>query len=358
MRILFVGTSKTHGGTETHFIAIAKALVKIGHDIAAVVKPDSPIQAALKDSGVTLYDGVFRNSIDPRGIRAVGRAIKEFQPDWMVGSFSKEYWPLVYISKRTGVPLAIFRHMATKMKRGTQYFIPRLASRFIVVSDYMRRLFIGRGVPEEMLQVLYNMLDTDFYRPDVATRAEKRRELNIGENEILAGYIGALHPGKGIFTLFDAMEQVFSSAPEYRIVWIGRGGADSELRSRIAQSSHPEKHIAIGYKFDVRPWLAAMDILILPSQEPDTFGRVLIEAQATGVAVIGSNIGGLPEAFVPDQTGKLFEPGNAKDCADMLLELRSPKLRKRLGENGRQFVIEHFDEKDIAEKFVDLLESV
>lgn len=346
MRILLVGTSKTHGGTETHFITMANALSKTGHDVAAIVKPGSPIKAALQNSNVKLYDGVFRNSIDPRGFRAVRRAIREFKPDWLVGSFSKEYWPLVYISRRTGVPLAIFRHMAMKMKRGTQYFIPRLAHRFIVISSYMKELFVNRGVPEELLKVIHNSLDTDYYKPDAVARAEKRQELNIGNKEILVGYVGAMHPGKGIFTLFDAAEEVLSIAPEYRFLWIGPSVPAGELGPRVKSATDSNKHFLMGYIFDVRPWLAAMDILVLPSLEPDTFGRVLIEAQASGIAVIGSNIGGIPEAFLPDYTGKMFEPGNARDCAEKLLELRDPRLRKQFGEKGRQFVINNFAKRD------------
>src|ERR1035437_1885308 len=111
MKLLFVGTHNGGGGTESHFVTLAKAMLAAGHEVAAVVRYDTPIHNGLLGSGVQLYNGVFRNAFDPRGIIAVWRACGEFQPDWIVGSFSKEYWPLAIIARLRGVKLALFKHM-------------------------------------------------------------------------------------------------------------------------------------------------------------------------------------------------------------------------------------------------------
>jgi len=248
MTLLFVGTSKTGGGTETHFITLAKALAAAGHEVAAVARPGCPIEQGLKNSKVRLYAGAFRNSLDFRGVHAVNLAIDEFSPDWLVGSFSKEYWPLVYISRRRKVPLALFRHMATKMKRGTQYFIPRLAQRFLVISNFMKDLFIERGMPARLIHVLHNPLDLDYFKPDSELRKKTRKVLKLSEDDFLVGYVGALHPGKGIYVLHQAMENLMNKFPQIYMMWIGRGVDEKKFAETLKASKVPGMERGVKWK--------------------------------------------------------------------------------------------------------------
>jgi len=356
MKLLFVGTSKTGGGTETHFITLAKALTDIGHEVAAVVRPGCPIEQALKDSAVQLYAGTFRNSLDFRGIRAVNRAIDEFRPDWIVGSFSKEYWPLVYISRRRGVPLALFRHMATKMKRGTQYFIPRLAQRFIVISNFMKDLFVERGVPANLIHVLHNPLDVDRFRPDDKLRQETRATLGLSGDDLLVGYVGAIHPGKGIYVLHQAMDKVMAKVPNVYMLWVGRGVDEERFNGAIETSPFVERNFRKGYSEDVRPWYAAMDLLALPSIEYDTFGRVSIEAQACGTPVFGSRDGGIVETLDDGVTGRLLPVGDIDAWENAILSFSIEELPDAKSK-GREFVLENFAPDRIAKQFIGILDS-
>ena len=97
MKLLFVGTNRGGGGTESHFVTLARTMQELGHEVHAIVFPGSPIHIGLQGSGVVMHDGVFRNAFDPRGFRAVWRVAKQFKPDWIIGSFSKEYWPLAIL---------------------------------------------------------------------------------------------------------------------------------------------------------------------------------------------------------------------------------------------------------------------
>jgi hypothetical protein len=145
MKLLFVGTNRGGGGTESHFVTLARTMHEAGHTVAAIVYPGSPIHTGLAGSGVELHDGVFRNAFDPRGIRTVWKVGRDFRPDWIVGSFSKEYWPLAIFSRMLGIKLALFKHMDFAMRPATNYFIPRLAERFIVISDFMAKKSLRGG---------------------------------------------------------------------------------------------------------------------------------------------------------------------------------------------------------------------
>lgn len=358
MKLLFVGTNPGGGGTETHFITLARAMADEGHQVVAVVHPEGKIKTALQDGAVVLRPGIFRNAADPRGIRAVRAALRELQPDWMIGSFSKEYWPLAMLARSAGVRLVLFKHMDKPMRPLTHRFIPQLADRFIVISEYMRRRFIERGVPPERLQVLYNPLDLNHFQPDSELRGQTRAALGLSESDVLVGFIGALHPGKGIFVLADALDQAMAQNPDIRALWVGQGEAEADFSARLQASPHADRHIRKGWTDDVRPWYAAMDLLALPSIEPDSFGRVCIEAQACGVPVLGSDLGGIPETLVADETGKLLPPGDSRTWQQAIQALAADALlRTQMGQAGQGYISSRFAARAIVQDFEQLLTS-
>jgi glycosyltransferase involved in cell wall biosynthesis len=108
----------------------------------------------------------------------------------------------------------------------------------------------------------------------------------------------------------------------------------------------------------VRPYYAAMDILAVPTLVTETFGRVSIEAQASGVTVLCSNLGGLPETLAPDNTGRLMPVGDVAAWRDAILEIAgNAQLRKGFQEKGRNWVERNFSSAAIAKQFTMLLEK-
>jgi glycosyltransferase involved in cell wall biosynthesis len=356
MKLLFVGTHYGGGGTESHFITLSKAMLAAGHEVAAVVRPDTPIHNALVGSGVKLYSGVFRNAFDPRGILAVWRAISAFEPDWMIGSFSKEYWPLAVIARLRGVKLALFKHMDYPLRFFTHHFIPRLAHRFIVISKFMRSNFVTRGVDATRIQMLYNPLDLDYFKPDAQLRKTSRAQFGFADDDIVIGFIGAMHPDKGMLPLCDAINQAMTINPKLKAIWVGDGLAVQDLKVKIQNGGFAARHIWHTWAKDVRPYYAAIDMLAAPTLVTETFGRVSIEAQACGVPVLCSNLGGLPETMQPDITGKLLPVGDVAIWRDTILNLaQDAQLREQFQNKGREWVSNNFSTMEIAKQFEKLL---
>ncbi|TAJ78259.1 MAG: glycosyltransferase family 1 protein [Gallionellaceae bacterium] len=356
MKLLFVGTNRGGGGTESHFVTLAKAMRQQGHEVAAVVLADAPIHRGLQDSGVHIRTGTFRNALDPRGIRAVWRACSEFQPDWIVGSFSKEYWPLAVIGRLRGAKVALFKHMDFPLRPVTHFFIPRLAQRFIVISKFMRDNFIARGIAPARIQILYNPLDLDYFRPDETLRASSRAQFGFAEDDIVVGFVGALHRDKGIFVLAEALHLAMAELPALKALWVGEGPDGPALQAHIQNGGYQGRHVCHGWSTDVRPYYAAMDILAAPTLVTETFGRVSIEAQASGVAVLCSDLGGLPETLEPDVTGKLLPVGDVTAWRDAIFKLAGDaQLRREFQRNGRTWVNRKFGAAAIAAEFSRIL---
>jgi len=92
-------------------------------------------------------------------------------------------------------------------------------------------------------------------------------------------------------------------------------------------------------------------MLAFPSIATETFGRVSVEAQATGVPVLGSDIGGIPETLDAGVTGLLLPPGDVDAWREAILKLCDPALRMSMGTAAQAYVQQHFSTRVIAEEF-------
>ena len=351
MKLLFVGTNPEATGAATHFVALAQAMVEAGHRVDALVYPDGPVAQGLTGSGVRLYPTHFRNAFDLRGYAAVLAAVRRQRPDWLVGNFGKEYWPLVVVGRALGIPVALFRHRTPPMKRFSGYLLPRLAQRFYAVSRHARQAYLDQGIPGHLVRVLHNPVNLAACRPDPERRRAILRSLAIPEDAIVLGYFGRMHGGKGIFTLMEAAGEAMAREPRLHCLWLGDGPEAVALRAQAATQALGHRHHFAGWHHDVHPFYSAISMLAFPSIATETFGRVSVEAQAAGVPVLGSDIGGVPETLHDGVTGRLLPPGDVPAWRDAILALCDPAVRLPMGAAAQEFVQRNFATGVVAEQF-------
>jgi glycosyltransferase involved in cell wall biosynthesis len=173
------------------------------------------------------------------------------------------------------------------------------------------------------------------------------------------GFIGRLEPVKGLDVLFDAFDKLTTTP--VGLVIAGDGSERRRLQARI-DGTHTRAHTAriippVSYT-DMPTFLKSLDVLVLPSVtilpiHREQFGRVLVEAMAAGIPVIGSSSGAIPEVIgdaglvVPER-----DPAALADAINRLLN--DGELRQALVERGRRRVRERFAWPVIAEQTVQL----
>jgi glycosyltransferase involved in cell wall biosynthesis len=185
-------------------------------------------------------------------------------------------------------------------------------------------------------------IDPDIFRP--RERADCAREPTIG-------YFGRLVPEKGIDTLVEAIAQL--EAPP-RLVVVGAGDAQGPLQllvERLGLRDRVEFRGAVPAE-KIPEHLAALDIVVVPSRTrpnwKEQFGRVIVEAMACGVPVVGSDSGEIPNVI--GDAGLVFPEGDATALAGRLRELfDDPARRVCLGRRGRDRVLAHYTQRQVAE---------
>src|SRR4051812_28197181 len=148
MRVLFVGSNRGGGGTESHFIALARALAEAGHDVSAAVRPDDFIHRGLaRDRRIRLFGAEFRGRRDFRTMRELARLARSLRPDWIIGAYKAEYWGLAVAAKSAGIPLALFSHLDQRIRPILLNRLTSLVRGVIVPSQYLKHRSLERGLP-------------------------------------------------------------------------------------------------------------------------------------------------------------------------------------------------------------------
>jgi glycosyltransferase involved in cell wall biosynthesis len=361
VEFLFAESSTRGWGTEQHFAALARAMARQGHGVRCSLTVGSPLAAELRDAGIPLFltDRV-RGSMDLRQMVHLSRLAAHPRADWLITNDPRLYWPAILAGKATGARTALFRHWEYISRNlRSRRLVPGLADRFILVSNFQRQHLRRSGVDVSRMPVLYNPIDTVKLAPSPEARARVRASLGITDSEILVGYVGRMVKDKGIFTLLKASETLLAIAPQVRLLWMGDGVDLQELLVRTDLRAQRDRHIFRGWVGDMQGVYTAMDVVVVPSEYPEPFGRVSVEAQACGTPVVCSDAGGLPETLAPGVSGLLARKGDpAHLCAAILELVRDPDRRRRMGLAGRHFACSSFSFERIAQDFEELLGAV
>ena len=141
-----------------------------------------------------------------------------------------------------------------------------------------------------------------------------------------------------------------------RFLWVGQEAGHRSIESALDPDLR-SRHAFLPWTDAPERVYPAMDLLAVPSEWEEPFGRVSVEAQACGVPVLVSDVGGLPETLAPGLSGELVPPGRAEPWRTALVRWAqiSQKEREKMGATGRSFVQTQFSTEVIAKNFDSLL---
>lgn len=174
------------------------------------------------------------------------------------------------------------------------------------------------------------------------------------------GTLRHLEANYGIDVLIEAGSRLLQADPQIRIEIGGGGSLRSVFERRIHDLGIGEQvklHGRIDHA-EVPAFLGSLAIFAMPSRA-EAFGVAALEAQACGLPVVASNVGGLPEVVRDDETGLLVPPEQPQALADALLTLvRDPQRRAQMGAAGREWVCERYDWQTNVDQMLEVYRQV
>ena len=228
----------------------------------------------------------------------------------------------------------------------------------IAVSKYtVNELTELYGIEKNKIHVIYNGVDTERFKPR-PNSIELRKEFGLDPEKKMVLFVGRLYHRKGIDTLLRSVPPILKEYRNVKFVISGTGFKQKEESLyALVKELNIEEHVTfLGYVSDEKlPLLySASDIFVLPAIY-ENFPFAILEAQATGLPVISTNVGGIPEFLVDNENGFVIEPRDPIQLTQkMLALLQDPKLAKTMGNRGRKLIEEKFDWNIITNQVIDL----
>jgi len=214
----------------------------------------------------------------------------------------------------------------------------------VTLGEAMREEIMARGVPADKILIVPNAVAPDFLSP-LPDATELRRELNIGPQEYVAGVVSTLSPYEGIGTLLEATALLRARGVPARALIVGDGTERAALQRQAARSGLAQAAIFTGRvpAAKVREFHALLDVFVVPRRRDRVCQLVTplkpVEAMASGICVVTSEVKALTEIVKHEVTGALTVPQDPVSLADCLERLfYSPDIRRKLGDNAREWV--------------------
>jgi glycosyltransferase involved in cell wall biosynthesis len=224
------------------------------------------------------------------------------------------------------------------------YFLDRNTSRFVDFFIYMskaiRKTYVPLGIAVEKEEIINDPFDLKLYEDALSFSEKIRMEFGVTEKDNLITNVGRIMPWKGQDYFLASLVEVIKSFPNTKALVVGapepgQGSIDfyEDLKKKATELGISSSIIFTGFRKDIPCIMAASDIVVHSASEPEPFGRVIVEAMASGRPVIATAAGGAAEIFEDQRTGILVQPKDAKAMSKAIIQLLGDKgFARKMGQ--------------------------
>lgn len=356
------------GGASNATYNIALELVKLGHSVDVLTSRfgDQPSEEIIQ--GIKVYRVTsWRHSIHNCGLRGafsyvffaffrLRSLLKNNQydllhyffglPTGLLSLYSHGFKRKPFILSLRGSDVPGYDTTSLKLRllhgllKPVTVRIWKSAERLVTVSHGLREMAL-QTLPGHPIRVIYNGIDTDIFKP-----APHINDTSNGHLRLLC--VSRLIDRKGLDYLFQALAEM--NDPRIRLDIVGTGGSEQRLKANIRELGLENQVQFCGYKtaMEVAEHYRQADIFILPSLS-ESQGMVLLEAMSSGLPIIASHVGGIPEVVTNEENGLLIPPAKVNAIVEAVHRLANDSpLRSKISQNNPAKIQEQFTWKKIA----------
>ena len=319
----------------------------------------------IASDGVEVREGFLRRRFDPgvvlrlaRAFRAEGTAVLytlEHEDAMLWGRLAARLAGV----RASVTGLSSIRGGRPGLRRWNRWTLP-LADRLLCAARGQADLLVGEeGADPARLVVIHSAVDTEEFRPG-AEDVEFRRGIGVPPEAPLAGVLSPLEPENALDLFLRAAVFARARVPAARFLLVGDGPTRPWLEAQAEQFGLAESVRFLGARTDVARVLRSLRVSVLASHSlVEAFPLSQLEAMATGVAVVSTDVGSLRELVADGETGLLVPPGDARSLGETMARLLlDGALARRLGAAGRDRVVRLFSVERMVKAHEDLFEDL
>lgn len=236
------------------------------------------------------------------------------------------------------------------------------ANKVIPEGEGVKRTLIADSITRKPLKVIHNGningINTHYFSPEgrQAQREETRRRLGIEADEFAFVFIGRIVKDKGMDELAEAMNRLLRMNKRCKLMLVGwferEQGSITEEHENFFRNNDSVSYV--GYKKDVRPYLAGADALVFPSYR-EGFPRVVLEAGAMGLPSIVTDINGCNEIIAEGENGVIIPPRDKNSLYEAMLHfIDNPDKTTAMAANARRMIQEKYEHQDVVEALLEM----
>lgn len=349
------------GGTGKQVLHLARGLERRGSDVDALtLLPLGEYGRALEQRGVEVVTlGASRHFPDPRVLIRCIRHLRRRKPDVVV-AFLFHATLVARLSVHVAGTSALVSSVRNErfgggIRRVVQRLLHPLDDLATVNSMEVAQRLAERGILDpDRTEVVRNAIDPSAYGGEPPP--DLRASLDVGPDRVLWLAVGHPHRQKGYDVLVEAWRRVATEVPVAELRIAGEGPDRARLERRIRERGMADTCRLLGFRDDVPRLLSAADAFVLSSRWEGSPNAVM-EAMASGLPVVATGVGGLPELLDGGEAGRLVPPEDPERLAEVMIEVsRAPAgARRQLGERARQRVEHRHGVERVLSRWEDVL---
>jgi len=371
MKITHIITGLAAAGAETALYHLLAALDRQEYQSEVISLTDrGPTAARIETLGVPVRALAMMRSVpNPLAIRRIAKILRRSRPNivhtWMyhanlIGGLAARAAgiPVIWGIHHSKVDPQDTKRFTVWTVRACAWFSKQLPARIICCANSSELAHIQLGYDPQKMEVIYNGIDSELFRPQPEARLALRSSLGLPPESLLIGMAGRLHRHKDHRTFFAAARLLRKQLPDVHFVLCGEGilADNPKLAAEIADGLEGHCHL-IGLQREMPAFYAGLDIAANSSLS-EAFPLAVGEAMACGIPCVVTEVGDSP-AMV-SETGRIVPPREPALMASAWRQLieDGPEVRQNLGSSARERVITHFSVTQFAQRYQSLYRNV
>ncbi len=341
MKILHINTSRGWRGGEQQTLNLIRGLKSFPVTQYAAGQPDQPFLERTADHVQKCVTLKTRGEINLSAVVKLARFIKK-ESIQILHSHTAHALSLALQAKWLcpSVQIVAHRRVDFKIKSNPfslhKYKTPKV-NRIMAISKCIEQILTDQSIPAEKIVQVYSAVDPDRFK-DVDQDAVKalKDELDITAGTFVIGNVAALADHKDHKTLITALSILRKEKIPFRMFILGEGSERQAIQTQIHSLGLLQHVHLLGFRNDLQNFMALFDLVVHSSKE-EGLGTSIIDGLASGVPVVATNAGGIPEILGDSEYGLLVPKENPQALADAIIRMMdSPKLQKHYSQAGRK----------------------